>query len=149
MVHLRAMKEEDLAAVLAIADSLASAPHWAIEAYTKAIEPGSVPQRIALVAEVDGGVAGFAVAQIVQGTAELETICVEGLAQGKGLGRELLGELMIAAKARDAEEMTLEVRASNERAVALYKGMGFRERGRRRKYYQHPVDDAVVMGMEL
>ncbi len=149
MVRLRAMTEGDLAAVMAIAAGLATAPQWGLEVYAKAIQPGSLPRRIALVAEIDGELAGFAVAQMVQDEAELETVGVAGMAQGEGVGRELLGALLGAAKAAGAGEMTLEVRASNARAMGLYARLGFSERGRRPRYYEHPVEDAVVMGIGL
>jgi ribosomal-protein-alanine N-acetyltransferase len=44
-----------------------------------------------------------------------------------------------------AEEIFLEVRESNAAARALYAGFGFREVGRRARYYSRPVEDAIVL----
>ena len=45
--------------------------------------------------------------------------------------------------------LTLEVRASNDKAVALYRKHGFEEVGRRRDYYQDPKEDAILMTLQF
>ena len=45
--------------------------------------------------------------------------------------------------------MTLEVRASNYDAIALYGSRGFRSVGRRKNYYEHPKEDAIIMTKEF
>ena len=50
------------------------------------------------------------------------------------------------AKLMGATAGYLEVRASNEAANALYQRYGFRQIGRRRNYYDHPREDAIIMG---
>ena len=45
--------------------------------------------------------------------------------------------------------LTLEVRASNYPAIALYGSRGFRGAGRRKNYYEHPREDAVIMTLDL
>ena len=45
--------------------------------------------------------------------------------------------------------MTLEVRASNYDAIALYGSRGFRSVGRRKNYYEHPKEDAIIMTLEF
>ena len=58
----------------------------------------------------------------------------------------LSGELeSLVLKARDLEQIALEVRASNEAAIALYKSLGFFEAGRRKHFYKNPAEDALVM----
>ena len=53
------------------------------------------------------------------------------------------------AKANKLAFLTLEVRASNYDAIALYGSRGFRSVGRRKNYYEHPKEDAIIMTLEF
>jgi ribosomal-protein-alanine N-acetyltransferase len=107
------------------------------------------PRRIALVAEAVGAVAGFAVASLLPPEAELETIAVASKAQRQGLARRLFAELAAELVAVRIADVFLEVRASNQPALGLYRGLGFAETGRRVRYYHDPVEDAVLMRLRL
>ena len=150
-VRVRRMTPADLGRVMEIAQSLKEAPHWPCSAYETALNAQAMPQRIALVAEgvESGGVVGFSVASVVPPQAELETIAVAAEGQRRGVGRNLFaflaGELAIA----HAEELFLEVRASNRAALALYLSLGFKETGRRSRYYIDPVEDALLLALRL
>ena len=149
-VSVRAMREEDVDAVCAIAAALPSAPKWKRENYERAIRPGALPERIALVAELENGaLAGFAIASLVLGDAELETICVAPEAQRGGAGKSLLDRLTGKALEHGAGKMQLEVRESNKAALALYHSAGFVESGRRRRYYSDPEEDAILLACYL
>ncbi len=63
----------------------------------------------------------------------------------RGYAARVLEALLAAARERGLVEVTLEVRASNEAAIALYERYGFRTVGRRPRFYTHPVEDALVM----
>ncbi|MEG4840769.1 ribosomal protein S18-alanine N-acetyltransferase [Microcoleus sp. B9-D4] len=65
--------------------------------------------------------------------------------QGQGLGQALLLALLKSACDRQLERSTLEVRDSNLAAVYLYKKFGFKEAGRRKRYYEDTGEDALVM----
>jgi len=86
---------------------------------------------------------------VVPPQAELETIAVAAEGQRRGVCRNLfavlVGELAIA----QAEEVFLEVRASNRAALALYLSLGFKETGRRSRYYIDPVEDALLLALRL
>jgi ribosomal-protein-alanine N-acetyltransferase len=148
-MRIRVMTEADLDAVLAIAAALPSAPHWPRDAYEAALEAETWPQRIALVAESAGSVIGFAVAVLVAGEGEVESIAVSPGWQRRGIGAELLQALQRALAAEGAVAIVLEVRASNRAAANLYAQAGFREVGRRGGYYRDPVEDAVLMQLEI
>lgn len=66
----------------------------------------------------------------------------------QGLGRRLLAHVLTAAEAIGAPRATLEVRASNLPAIALYQAGGFVHAGRRPAYYTHPVEDALIFWRE-
>ena len=89
-------------------------------------------------------VRGYVFCREVAGEAELLNIAVDPAIRRSGLGGELLRLAIAWAEARGAGEMFLEVRASNAGAIALYERHGFRAVGRRRDYYEHPVEDAVL-----
>jgi len=66
----------------------------------------------------------------------------------RGLGRALLAHVLAEAAALGAPKATLEVRASNAPAIALYEAGGFVRTGVRRAYYTHPVEDALILWRE-
>ena len=95
------------------------------------------------------GVVGFVVASLVSGEAELESIAVAAEAQRGGIGGKLLSRMLAALREVQATRINLEVRGSNGPALALYRRHGFIETGRRVGYYIDPVEDAVMMGLDL
>ena len=94
-----------------------------------------------------GPVVGFAVASLVAPEAELETMGVASEGQRRGVGARLLQALVEELRAERVTELMLEVRASNCGALAFYRALGFRETGRRPRYYADPEEDAVLMGL--
>jgi len=150
-LRIRPMTPADIDRVLQLALSLPQVPHWPPTAYTSALQPGAIPRRIALVAEDrnTGAVAGFAVAGLLPPQAELESIAVAGGCRRRGLGRRLFTALAPELRSAQAEEVVLEVRASNHAALAFYRSLGFLQTGTRSRYYVDPVEDAVLMTLPL
>jgi [ribosomal protein S18]-alanine N-acetyltransferase len=151
-VEFRAMRAEDLAAILAIAAISPEAPRWGKAEYGAYLDPKPKPPllRIAVVAEADRRIAGFAAATLLrdgqENRCELDTMAVASADRRRGIGAALLEAVMAWAAARGARRMGLEVRASNTTAMMLYRRMGFAEEGRRRGYYAEPEEDALVLG---
>lgn len=154
-VRIRPMTAGDLAEVLALERSSESAPHWDNAAWAACLEdsPGQALRRIALTAEREGQVAGFAVLRLLTapegGEAELESIVVAPAMRGRGLGFLLMQSVLAAARAHRARKLELEVRASNHAAIRLYRRAGLAETARRRGYYRAPDEDAVLMSASL
>lgn len=67
----------------------------------------------------------------------------------RGIGRWLLQQAVTMGLEQGARRALLEVRASNAPALALYEQAGFARSGVRTKYYTNPVEDAVLMELEL
>ena len=65
-----------------------------------------------------------------------------------GFGRLLIHSLVSLARDSGMSAATLEVRASNAPARALYTAQGFKEVGRRKQYYRRPVEDAIVLRLD-
>jgi [ribosomal protein S18]-alanine N-acetyltransferase len=148
-VEIRAMAVEDLDQVMAISASFREAPQWPRSAYMSAIAPAAGPWRVALVAEADGEVIGFVTGSLVALQAELESIAVDRAVHRRGIGAALLESLIREAASAGAEEILLEVRVSNLRALQLYGRAGFVEVGRRRGYYLDPAEDAILMRYQI
>lgn len=130
------------------------APHWREAEYAGIVEAdaGAV-SRCLLVAEAEGRLVGFAVGKMIglgsEGIGELESVGVEAAARRSGVGKALCEAVAVWCRERGASGLELEVRVGNQAAIALYEGMGFVAVGRRRGYYSGPVEDAVLMRLEL
>lgn len=96
-------------------------------------------------AEADVGVIGYAAFWCVVDQGELGNVAVAANWRGSGIGARLVEEIINRASRRGVREIFLEVRPSNTVARNLYEQLGFRAVGRRRRYYQAPVEDALVL----
>ena len=92
----------------------------------------------------EGGVLGYAGLQVVLDEGYIDNIAVEPNARRHGVADELLDVFCRFGEANLAF-LTLEVRASNAPAIALYRKHGFEEAGRRKNYYTKPTEYAVIM----
>lgn len=97
----------------------------------------------------DGQTAGLAVFQLAAGEASLNALTVDPAARRQGAGRALLTGALAALRAEGAQSCFLEVRAGNAAARALYESVGFAAAGVRRGFYRNPVEDGVVMALNL
>ncbi|WP_163270395.1 ribosomal protein S18-alanine N-acetyltransferase [Chelativorans alearense] len=94
---------------------------------------------------------GFVLARLAAGEAEILTIAVSRPFRRRGLGRMLMDAVLRALHAERAEALFLEVDENNQPAVALYRRLGFREVGRRPRYYENAAGrtNALVMRRDL
>lgn len=148
-VQIRKMTAADLTRVLEIAASLPELPRWPHAAYLDALNPESTPRRIVLVAVRLDEVEGFTVASLLLPQAELESIAVTAGSQRRGLGGMLFDALLSELRTAGTVQINLEVRVSNDAALAFYRRAGFGQTGLRRAYYADPVEDAVLMRLDL
>ena len=106
------------------------------------------PLSLWLVA-VDGQqVAGYVGSQSVMGEADMRNIAVSAQYRRMGIAQELVERLVTLLREKDVYSLTLEVRASNEPAKALYGKLGFNQVGRRPNYYRNPKEDALILRKE-
>jgi ribosomal-protein-alanine N-acetyltransferase len=155
--RVRVAGAADLAGVVALERAVAEAPHWAETDYSAMVNvdpaaDGAV-RRCLFVAEADGRLVGFAVGKAigagVEIVGELESVVVDLMARRGGVGRALCGAVVAWSIGQGAVALELEVRAGSGGAIALYDGLGFVAVGRRGEYYREPVEDAVLMRLEL
>ena len=107
------------------------------------------PLSLWLVAIDQGRVAGYIGSQTVLGESDMLNLAVEEPYRRRGIGRDLVRALCAALKDAGASSLTLEVRASNGAAIALYESLGFRAVGRRPNYYLRPREDAILYRKDL
>jgi ribosomal-protein-alanine N-acetyltransferase len=102
-----------------------------------------------LVAEDDGTVVGYIGSQIAFPEADVMNVAVRPEYRRRGVGQILVEALSTHLRNIDCESLTLEVRASNAPAIALYEKLGFAQVGRRPGYYRNPKEDALILRKEL
>ena len=90
-------------------------------------------------------VAGYVGSQSVLGEADMMNIAVSPDYRRRGVAKLLLQALQQSLAAQEVYSLTLEVRRSNEPAIALYAKDGFVQVGCRKNYYRHPTEDALIL----
>jgi [ribosomal protein S18]-alanine N-acetyltransferase len=150
-IEIRRLAENDLSGVVDLAQTLPEAPDWPRQLYEEALRADCPRPRIGLVAgdHRSGEVIGFAIASLIPPEAELESIAVAAHAQRHGVGGRLLAALIGELRQGGAEELLLEVRASNLQALRFYTAKNFKQTGVRIRYYAHPQEDAVLFSLRL
>ena len=79
----------------------------------------------------------------------ITNVAVRPECRRQGIAGKLLQVFLDFAQGNHLAFLTLEVRASNYDAIALYGSRGFRSVGRRKNYYEHPKEDAIIMTKEF
>ncbi|MDN5791129.1 MAG: ribosomal protein S18-alanine N-acetyltransferase [Micrococcales bacterium] len=144
MIRLRELEWTDLQALAAMERDLFGDDAWGVETWWA--ELAARPRRDYLVAVGEAGdIVGYAGLDVAGGVADIMTIATSSAAQGRGLGRRLLHEVIERAQDRGALAIMLEVRADNLPARKLYERGGFEVISMRRRYYQPGDVDALVM----
>ncbi len=139
------MAEADLDAVLAIERESFLDPwprRFFVEELTK------IPPAYARVARLGGELAGYLVAWFILDEVHLGNLAVHPGRRRHGLGRAMVEHLVTRAEGRGASFITLEVRAGNRAAIALYASHRFKPVGVRRGYYAGR-EDAIIMVREF
>ncbi len=96
------------------------------------------------VAIEDGKAVGYMGMWVLADEGHITNVAVGKNYRGKGIGSALVEDFIRTGKEKDLAFLTLEVRVSNNDAIALYEKHGFKEVGRRKKYYEN-TEDAILM----
>lgn len=96
----------------------------------------------------DGAVLGYAGLHAVLDEGYIDNIAVREDYRGNGIADDLL-DVFVRFGREHLAFLTLEVRPTNEPAIQLYYKHGFAQVGRRKDYYQHPKEDALIMTLEF
>ena len=101
-----------------------------------------------LVAVEGNRVAGYIGSQTVMDETDMMNVAVHPDFRRQGIAEALVIGLVEHLKTMGSRCLTLEVRASNAPAIALYEKLGFHEIGRRKNYYRNPREDALILRKE-
>ena len=154
-LRLKPLTSADLQAVVAL-DQICLGGLWTLEGYQRELDSPnsqilvlSTPQRRengdVLITEPQDKIIGIGCFWSILEEAHITILAVHPDYQGRGLGQFMLYSLLHDAVKWGLERATLEVRQSNQVALAIYQKFGFQIAGLRKKYYQDPQEDAMVL----
>ena len=141
-IVVRKARTADAAAIAELEKECFARP-WSFESVLYDLTENE--KAVYVVAELADKVCGYAGMWIVAGEGQITNVAVTKTARRMHAATAILGELFELAADTGAESFTLEVRVSNEPAIRLYKGFGFREAGVRKGYYEDNGEDALIM----
>ena len=119
---------------------------WSIDNFKSSFEVG----HHGLVCKEDNKMLGFLIFSPIKPEAHLLSIAVIETQQYKGIGSLLLKSMVSQCKAMGINQVFLEVRASNEKAIGFYQKYGFKKDAIRENYYSGDVpEDALLMSLGL
>ena len=141
---LTEMKLEHVAQVAALEKICFSDP-WSEKSVASELENKLAYWLVAMEGET---VAGYIGSQTVMEETDMMNVAVHPDYRRKGVAEALVTALVEALKERGSHCLTLEVRASNEPAKALYEKLVFSQIGKRPNYYRNPREDALILRKE-
>jgi len=144
-ILIREMREEDLPAIVEIERTSFSLP-WSETSFRKELHKTRPLSRVALLNDT---VVGYVCAECVADEGHILNLAVRPDYRQKGIATTLVETSIEEMKLRACRFVYLEVRASNYAAKRLYQSFGFRVVGIRKKYYVLPIEDAVIMMLQI
>ena len=141
-LEIRRLVYSDLPSVLAIERRSFPTP-WSLAMFVLEL---SKPSGICLAASTPDGLIGYLVCSRYADVWHLMNVAVHPERRRARVASTLLTELI--ERAGSEARYTLEVRASNDVAIAMYERFGFRPAGKRPRYYHDNGEDAVIMWLE-
>ncbi len=145
-VHIRTMVHDDIVVVSDIERRSYEFP-WSHGVFRDCLLAG----YSCVIVERGDLVVGYGILSMAAGEAHILNLCVDSNYQLLGYGDRLLDEILMRARGAEIKEVFLEVRPSNESAIALYQKKGFRQIAYRPAYYQARKgrEDAAVFSKVL
>ncbi len=145
-VHIRTMVHDDIVVVSDIERRSYEFP-WSHGVFRDCLLAG----YSCIIVERGDLVVGYGILSMAAGEAHILNLCVDSNYQLLGYGDRLLDEILMRARGAEIKEVFLEVRPSNESAIALYQKKGFRQIAYRPAYYQARKgrEDAAVFSKVL
>lgn len=141
MLQIDDMRKEDLEQVSTMEAACFSMP-WSKKSFEENLNRSDA---VYVVARDGDKVLGYCGAYVILNEADINQVAVEPLHRKKGVGGKMLAALLEKLRKAGTDAVTLEVRKSNEAAIALYESMGFVTEGIRKNFYEKPVEDALIM----
>jgi ribosomal-protein-alanine N-acetyltransferase len=141
-IEIEPMTLQHLDRVLEI-EALSYSTPWSKRAFVSEVTDNSYAHYY--VARKDGIIVGYVGMWVILEEAHITNIAVAPDYRRLGIGQAMLEAMFSKAREKGATRMTLEVRVSNLGAQALYRKLGFADRGIRKGYYTDSNEDAIIM----
>lgn len=144
-LHCQTPSDDDIAAIVEL-DQRCLGGLWSADGYRRELNsPNSVLQMLTFATASEAPIPiGIGCFWEILDEAHITVLGIDPAYQGQGLGQWLLLRLLAGAAERQLKHATLEVRASNQRALQLYQKYAFRCVGERRRYYRDG-EDALIL----
>ena len=143
-IIIRKAAAEDVPAIAEIEKASIPQP-WSEAAFADAL---TQENAVMLVAEADGGIAGFITGVFLFDNADIYSVATAEKYRKKGIGEKLL-QAFFDTLPNEVETVGLEVRESNLAAISLYEKHGFERVGLRKNFYEQPRENAVLYTKQL
>ena len=141
MVQIREMQLDDLEEVMEIENDSFSKP-WTETGFFSFLIRNDT---LFLVAEENDSICGYCGVVMAADEGDITNVAVAKQCRNQGIGGMLIVELIHRTEEVGVSRLFIEVRASNQPAIHLYQKMGFEQNGKRKNYYESPVEDALLM----
>ncbi len=135
------MEENDLEQVTQIEKNIFSDP-WSRQSFLDSLNQDMC---LYLVVNKEEEIVAYCGLYVVQDEGQITNVAVKENYRNAHVATVMLRELIRSAKDKGACNFTLEVRASNSAAIHLYEKLGFKNVGTRKRFYEKPIEDAVIM----
>ncbi len=140
-VSIVSMAAAHIAAIAALEEQCFSTP-WSAAALAEELDNPRAVFRVAV--DADGRVLGYAGMHHIGDEGYIDNVAVDPAARRQGVARLLMAALEAYGREHAMYRLTLEVRASNAAAIALYEGVGYVCDGVRPNFYRKPTEDAAI-----
>lgn len=144
MIEYRTIQDSDVSQVAAL-EAVCFHDPWSEKSIAGEL---TNPLSCWIVAQEAEQIVGYVGSQTVLDESDMMNIAVSPAYRRQGIAEKLVQTLIDALRARGSHTLTLEVRASNVPAQALYEKLGFQQIGLRKNYYRNPKEDALILRKE-
>ncbi|MCL2548353.1 MAG: ribosomal protein S18-alanine N-acetyltransferase [Symbiobacteriaceae bacterium] len=139
------MNTDDLEQVHLIEELSFPSP-WSVASFSRELTENPVARYLVLA--FDNFIVAYAGVWLILDEGHITNVAVHPEFRGRGLGKEILRSLLKLCTCYGVRAVTLEVRPSNDIALALYHSLGFHISGIRKGYYTDTQEDALIMWLE-
>lgn len=145
MTEIRRISENDIEAIASLETEIFPDP-WSAKSIKETYD-----QKHALIlgAYQDGNLIGYVIFYYILDEGEIARIAVSPSHRRQGVADQIFAGLLEFCTQKDIERILLDVRVSNETAIAFYKKSGFAEDGIRKNFYDNPKEHALLMSTSV
>lgn len=141
MLQIREMEASDVEEASRLESEAFSMP-WSARDFLEMVEADYAHYYVA---ENEGQIIGCCGIRNIAGEGEITNVVVDSACRNQGIGYKMMQYMLEKAAGQNITACTLEVRVSNKAAIRLYERLGFKGEGIRPRFYEKPIEDALIM----